>query len=56
MLGEHCIKTWRAMIAAVARAKGLLSLAQDLWISGWPNVVALGTDSSAAKTNASRRG
>ena len=72
MLGEHCIKTWSAsqgpfalssaeaefyaMIEAVTRAKGLLSLASELGLQGLSNVVHLGTDSSAAKSFVSRRG
>ena len=72
MLGEHCIKTWSAaqgpfalssaeaefyaMIEAVTRAKGLLSLANELGFRGLSNVIHLGTDSSAAKSFVSRRG
>ena len=72
MLGNHCIKTWSAsqgpyalssaeaefyaMIEAVTRAKGLLSLAGELGFHGLSNVVYLGTDSSAAKSFVSRRG
>ena len=72
MLGSHCIKTWcatqgayalssaeaefYAMIEAVTRAKGLLSLAAEMGFRGLSNVVHLGTDSSAAKSFVSRRG
>ena len=72
MLGDHCIKTWSAsqgpfalssaeaefyaMIEAVTRAKGLLSLASEMGFQGLSNVVHLGTDSSAAKSFVSRRG
>ena len=71
MLGAHCIKTWSAsqcayalssaeaefyaMIEAVTRAKGLISLARELGFEGMSNVVRLGTDSSAAKSFVSRR-
>ena len=72
MLGSHCIKTWcasqgafalssaeaefYAMVEAVTRAKGLLTLATEL---GWEElslVVHLGTDSNAAKSFVNRRG
>ena len=72
MLGSHSIKTWSAsqgatalssaeaefyaMIEAVLRAKGLLSLASELGFSNLSNVVKIGTDSSAAKKIVSRRG
>ena len=72
MLGEHCIKTWSAtqgayalssaeaefyaMIEAVTRAKGLLSLACELGFKGLSNVVQLSTDSMAAKSFVCRRG
>eukprot|EP00973_Karenia_brevis_P065894 9158624-Karenia_brevis.AAC.1 len=65
MLGGHCIKTWSAtqgayalsraeaelyaMVEGVTRAKGLVSLAQELGFGKLLNVVKLGTDSSAAK-------
>ena len=45
-----------AMVEAVTRAKGLLTLAEELGFSGLSNVVRLGTDSSAAKSFVSRRG
>ena len=72
MLGSHCIKTWcasqgafalssaeaefYAMVEAVTRTKGLLTLAKEL---GWGElsvVVHLGTDSNAAKSFVNRRG
>ena len=72
MLGRHTIKTWSAsqgaialssaevefyaMIEAVLRAKGLLSLASELGFNALFNVVKIGTDSSAAKGFVSRRG
>ena len=71
MLGEHCVKTWSAsqgpfalssaeaefydMIEAVTRAKGLLSLANEIGFRDLSNVVHLGTDSSAAKSFVSRK-
>ena len=45
-----------AMIEAVLKAKGLLSLASELGFSALPNVVRIETDSSAAKSFVSRRG
>ncbi len=45
-----------AMIEAVTRAKGLLSLAKDLGFEGLSIVVRSATDSSAAKSFASKRG
>ena len=45
-----------AMIEGVTRAKGLLSLAKELWLGGLANVVELGTDSEAAKSFVCRRG
>ena len=72
MLGKHCIKSWcasqgafalssaeaefYAMIEAVTRAKGLLSLSGEMGFTALSNVVHLGTDSSAAKSFVSRRG
>ena len=72
MVGSHCIKTWSAtqgayalssveaefyaMIEAVTRAKGLVSLAQEMGFSSLSNVVHLRTDSSAAKSFVCRRG
>ncbi len=72
MIGRHCIKTWAttqgtvalssaeaefyAMVEAVTRAKGLLTLAKEL---GWRElslVVHVGTDSNAAKSFVNRRG
>ena len=72
MLGGHCLKTWSAtqhaialssaeaelyaMVEGVTRAKGLLTLAQEIGYSGISNVIRLGTDSSAAKSFVCRRG
>ena len=72
MMGAHCIKTWSAtqgafalssaeaefyaMIEAVTRAKGLISLANEVGFKDMTNVVHIGTDSSAAKSFVSRRG
>ena len=72
MLGRHTIKTWSAsqvaialssaeaefyaMIEAVTRSKGLLSLAKDLGYADLSNVVKLATDSSAAKSVVCKRG
>ena len=44
------------MIEGATRTKGLLSLAGETGFGGLPNVVYLGTDSSAAKSFVSRRG
>ena len=72
MLGNHCIKTWSStqgayalssaeaelygMVEGVTRAKGLLTLASELGFSNLTKIITLGTDSSAAKSFASRRG
>ena len=72
MLGGHCVKTWSAtqhaialssaeaelyaMVEGVTRAKGLVTLAQELGFSGLSSVLRLGTDSSAAKSFVCRRG
>ena len=72
MIGNHCIKTWSssqgayalssaeaefyAMIDAVTRSKGLISLAKDVGFWDLENIVHVGTDSSAAKSFVSRRG
>eukprot|EP00973_Karenia_brevis_P058642 8167727-Karenia_brevis.AAC.1 len=72
MLGGHCVKTWSAtqgayalssaeaelyaMVEGVTRAKGLVSLAQELGFGELLNVVKLGTNSSAAKSFVCRRG
>ena len=72
LLGSHCIKVWcasqqafalssaeaelYAMVEAVTRAKGLLTLAWELGFRGLSNAVHLGTDSSAAKSFVARRG
>eukprot|EP00973_Karenia_brevis_P081477 11294647-Karenia_brevis.AAC.1 len=66
MIGGHTIKTWSstqgayalssaeaelyAMVDAVTRAKGLVSLAQEVGFENLSNIVQLGTDSSAAKS------
>eukprot|EP00973_Karenia_brevis_P062590 8702460-Karenia_brevis.AAC.1 len=66
MIGCHTIKTWSstqgayalssaeaelyAMVDAVTRAKGLVSLAQEVGFRNLSNVIQLGTDSSAAKS------
>eukprot|EP00973_Karenia_brevis_P095594 12428113-Karenia_brevis.AAC.1 len=44
------------MVDAVTRAKGLVSLAQEVGLENLSNVVQLGTDSSAAKSFVCRRG
>eukprot|EP00973_Karenia_brevis_P089370 12391447-Karenia_brevis.AAC.1 len=44
------------MVAAVTRAKGLLSLAREVGFEELSNLVQLGTDSSAAKCFVCRRG
>ena len=72
MLGMHLIKTWSAtqrayalssdeaelyaMVEAVTRAKGLVTLAYEVGFRGLCNMVRLSTDSSAAKSFVSRRG
>ena len=72
MLGKHCIKTWcasqgafalssaeaefYAMVEAVTRAKGLLTLAREMGLEELSLVVHLGTDSNAAKSFVNRRG
>ena len=72
MVGNHLIKAWSAtqqayalssaeaelyaMVEAVTRGKGLVSLATELGFSNLSNVLRLGTDSSAAKSFVSRRG
>ena len=72
MIGTHCIKTWSVvqgpwalssgeaelygLVEGVTRAKGLISLAQELGFEGLENIVQLGTDSSAAKSFVTRRG
>eukprot|EP00973_Karenia_brevis_P042816 5926791-Karenia_brevis.AAC.1 len=43
------------MVEAVTRAKGLVSLAQEVGFENLFNVVQLGTDSSAAKSFVCRR-
>ena len=72
MLGSHCIKTWSAtqgvyalssaeaelygMIEGVTRARGLVTLAEELGFGSLKNAIRLGTDSSAAKSFVCRRG
>ena len=72
MLGSHCIKTWSAtqgayalssaeaelygMIEGVTRARGLVTLAEELGFSGLKSTIHLGTDSAAAKSFVCRRG
>ena len=72
MVGDHLIKSWSvsqgayalssaeaelyAMVEAVTRVKGLMTLAYEVGFRGLSNVVHLGTDSSAAKSFVSRRG
>ena len=72
MIGGYCLKVWShtqgpialssaeaeyyAMVEGVARAKGLEAMAKEIGLTGmdWP--ITLSTDSSAAKSFASRRG
>ena len=72
MLGKHCIKTWcgsqgafalssaeaefYAMVEAVTRAKGLLTLAREMGFEEISLVVHVGTDSNAAKSFVNRSG
>ena len=72
MLGQPFIKTWcasqgafavssaeaefYAMVEAVTRAKGLLTLAREMGLVDLSLVVHLGTDSNAAKSFVNRRG
>ena len=72
MLGEHLIKTWSssqqayalssaeaelyAMVEAVGRGRQLVHLAQEVGFVGISSTIQLFTDSSAAKSFASRRG
>eukprot|EP00973_Karenia_brevis_P050641 7032964-Karenia_brevis.AAC.1 len=44
------------MVDAVTRAKGLVSLAQELGFENLSSVIQIGTDSSAAKSFVCRRG
>lgn len=71
MLGEHCIKTWcasqgafapsgaepefYAMVEAVARSKGLLTLAREMGSEELSLVAHLGTDSNATKSFVNQR-
>ena len=72
MVGDHLIKSWSAtqqayalssveaefyaMLEAVTRGKGLVTLAAELGFGGLSSVIRLGTDSSAAKSFVCRRG
>ena len=72
MMGEHCIKScstaqgavalssaeaeFDALMEAVLRAKGLLTLATELCLSDLRSEVKVATDSSAAKSFVSKRG
>ena len=72
MLGEHCIRTWSitqgspalssceaeyiALVDGASRALGLQAAAKELGIEVGDMVIEAATDSSAAKSYASRRG
>ena len=72
MRGGHCLKTWSvtqgpialssaeaeyyAMVDGVVRAFGAQAMCIEVGIAGAEGPVELGTDSSAAKSFASRRG
>ena len=72
MLGDHCIKTWSSTQGAVAlsvceaeyyalvegasRVKGIAAMAKELGIEAEVEVMDALTDSSSAKSFASRRG
>ena len=72
MLGKHCIKTWSftqgavalssgeaefyALVEAVLRGKGLLTVAKEVVFVEVTEVVRAATDSSAAKGIVSRTG
>ena len=72
MIGGHCIKVWShtqgpialssaeaeyyAMVEGVSRAKGLQAMAREIGLTGMDQPITLSTDSSAAKSFASRRG
>ena len=72
MLGDHCIKTWSstqgavalsvceaeyyALVEGVARVKGVAQMAKELGIDVEVEVMDALTDSSSAKSFASRRG
>lgn len=72
MVGAHCIKTWSAtqgayalssaeaelygMIEGVTRARGLVTLAEELGFGALGSTIRLGTDSSAAKSFVCPRG
>ena len=71
-MGKHCIKTWSstqgavalssaeaefyALVEAVLRAKGLVTVAAELGFTSLRTEVKAATDSSAAKSFISRRG
>ena len=71
-MGKHCIKTWSttqgavalssaeaefyALVEAVLRAKGLITVALELGFTSLRTEVKAATDSSAAKSFLSRRG
>jgi hypothetical protein len=72
LMGKHCIKTWSstqgatalssaeaefyALVEAVLRAKGLITVAMELGFADLRTEVKAATDSSAAKSFVSRRG
>ena len=72
LMGKHCIKTWSstqgavalssaeaefyALVEAVLRAKGLVTVAAELGFTSLRTEVKAATDSSAAKSFISRRG
>ena len=72
MLGGHCLKTWSstqgaialssaeaefyALVEAVLRAKGLITVALELGFTSLRTEVKAVTDSSAAKSFLTRRG
>ena len=72
MRGEHCLKTWSttqgpialssaeaeyyAMVDGVVRAFGAQAMCLEIGLVGAEGPLELGTDSSAAKSFASRRG
>ena len=72
LMGKHCIKTWStaqgavalsgaeaefyALVEAVLRAKGLITVALELGFTSLRTEVKAATDSSAAKSFLSRRG
>ena len=72
LMGRHCIKTWSttqgavalssaeaefyALVEAVLRAKGLITVATELGFTRLRTEVKAATDSSAAKSFLNRRG